>query len=91
MICLMPLGDFSEELAPRKAATLRRRAFPSGKDAFQKLQYARESFGLEAHFVNAGSFRASCPHERDVDSLSSLGGGDASHREAPIPERFLAR
>ena len=88
MICLMPLGDFSEELTLSKAATLRRKAFHSGKDAFRKIQYARESFDLEAHFVNAGSFRVSCPHESGVDSLSGLGGGDASHQ---AKHRFLGR
>ena len=31
MICLMPLGDFSEELALSKAAKLRRKAFHWGK------------------------------------------------------------
>jgi hypothetical protein len=56
MICLMPLGDFSEELALSKAAKLRRKAFHSGKDAFLKVNYVRKTFGLEAHFVKVGSF-----------------------------------
>ena len=68
MICLMPLGDFSEELALSKAAKLRRKAFHSGKDAFRKVEYARETFGLEAHFVNAGSFLVSCRRESDADT-----------------------
>jgi hypothetical protein len=42
MICLMPLGDFSEELALSVAAKFRRRAFHSDKDAFRKIQYVRE-------------------------------------------------
>jgi hypothetical protein len=94
MICLMPLGDSSEELALSKTAKLRRRAFHSGKDAFRKVQYARESFGLEAHFVNVGSFRVSCPQESDADSLSSFGGGtgDTSHEtENRFLGSFLAR
>ena len=76
----MPLGDSSEKLALGKAAKLRRKAFHSGKDAFRKIQYARETFGLEAHFVNAGSFLVS-GRRSDADSLGSFGGrsGDSSH------------
>ena len=58
------LDDSSEELALSNTAKLRREAFHSGKDAFRKIQYAQETFGLEAHFVNAGSFLVSGRRER---------------------------
>jgi hypothetical protein len=45
-----------------------------------KSKYARESFGLKAHFVNAGPAPGKLISAGAMlISLSSLGGGDTSH------------
>ena len=72
MISLMPLGASSEEPALSKAAKLRRRAAHRGKIAFRKMEYARETFGLEADFINAASFQVSCPRGSDADFSRQL-------------------